>query len=253
MLGRSQRGHAAEIVASVLVDRVVGVYFLFAFLTVAILTNRFEQTPDQTIGVVCQAVFAITAAGALGIAAVLLPGAFGERVVRTAGRLPRVGRLLARVISDVRLYRRRLRTLALCSGLTLIIHGLSAVGYYLIGAGLGGAIPPLSAHLLIVPLGILAAIIPIPIGPPEFVVEYLYARWPAGAAAAGHGLVVALLARFGGLIGSVVGLVFSLAVFRAGPATSETAPATKPHVAIEPDMQLRSSPVTERPSPLLTD
>jgi hypothetical protein len=208
MLAREHPEHRVKVVASVVVDRVVGLYVLFLFATGALLLTGLGSLPSTELRLISRAVFLATALGGLGIAAVLLPDVTGGRAARALGRIPRLGPPLENLLGAIRLYRHRLGTLAVAAVMTLGVHALSAVGCYLIARGLPGEVPSLAAHFVIIPLSVAGSVLPLPMGPFEFVLDFLYAHLPqAAAVAAGQGLIVALAYRLINILIAAAGVL----------------------------------------------
>ena len=89
MLARAHRQKQPEVVASVIVDRVIGLYVLFAFASVGILLTGFATTPDKNLRIVCRAVFVLTGVGTAGIASLWLPETIVGPIIRMIARIPR--------------------------------------------------------------------------------------------------------------------------------------------------------------------
>jgi hypothetical protein len=66
MLGHEHPQHRAKALASVLVDRVVGLYILFVVASVAILLTGFWRIPESNIHWIRKLTFALTIGGAVG-------------------------------------------------------------------------------------------------------------------------------------------------------------------------------------------
>ena len=209
MLARAHRQRQPEVVASVIVDRVIGLYVLFAVATAGILLTGFATTPDKNLRIVCQAVFLVTSLGTLGIAAVWLPDRVVRPVIAAIARLPRVGSSLKGLLEAIRLYRHKQRALLACCCLTVGVHSCSAVGCWLIAHGLPGETLAPSHHFVIIPLSIAGGVLPLPMGPFEFIIEFLYTHVAAGVTILkGQGLVVALTYRLMGIFNAAAGSLF---------------------------------------------
>ncbi len=201
VLARRHADHVPRVLASVLVDRVVGVYLLFVLVACVIPLTDFGQLPGREITLLQNGVLAGTLLGGVVIAAMMVPHLTGSRGLRALGRLPRVGPLLEHVVQSVRMYRHRPGTLLLAAAATLATHVLSALTCFLIARGLAGAVLPLADQLVVVPMSIVAGILPLPLGPFEFVLEFLYTELPWSVALPkGQGLVVALVYRMLGIV-----------------------------------------------------
>jgi hypothetical protein len=202
MLDRQHPQNRAKALASVLADRVIGLYILFVMASVAILATRFWQgNPPEIeteIKTICIVAIAITAASTVGLGVVLGPEPLVRGMIQTVAQIPRLGPPLESLIHAVRMYKRKPGVLLVSSLLTVPVHGLNAVGFWLIGCalfGLGNLSLP--AHFVVVPLSMATQVIPVPMGPAEASMVYLYPTVAFGAAVitGGQGLLVTLAYR----------------------------------------------------------
>ena len=209
MLDHEHPNNRAKALASVLVDRVIGLYILFIVASVAILLTGFWRIEVAEIKNICWATFAITVGGGFGLAFVMGPEAWVGRAIRTVGRIPHAGPPLESLIRAVRMFNRRPRVLILASIMTVGVHGFFAVGCYLIACGLPGNHLSFAQHFVVMPLGAAMQVIPIPIGPTEAALDYFYANVPVAgpSIAKGQGLVISLVYRL------ITVLIASLGVF----------------------------------------
>ena len=78
--------------------------------------------------------------------------------------------------------------------MSVAVHSLFATGVFLIAAGLFGDVLSLGTHFVVCPLRATTGAVPLPMGPFEFVLEFLYTNvsQPGVVIAAGQGLIVAL-------------------------------------------------------------
>jgi uncharacterized protein (TIRG00374 family) len=197
MLAHEHRQYRAKAVASVLFDRVIGLYLLFIVATAAILFTGLWRINEVKIVWICYATFIITGAGAVGIALLYVPGVLDGPLSRALGRLPRVGRLITSLIDAVGLYRYKPRVLIVSSLMCIGVQCLFAVGVYLIARGLPGDVLSLGTHFVVWPLSAAVGVLPLPFGPTEGVLDYLYMNVPQAGVSIpqGQGLVVALCYR----------------------------------------------------------
>ncbi|MGD0654131.1 MAG: lysylphosphatidylglycerol synthase transmembrane domain-containing protein [Thermoguttaceae bacterium] len=198
MLAHEHHQYRAKAVASVLFDRVIGLYLLFIVATAAILFTGLWRINEAKIVWICYATFIITGAGAVGIALLYVPGVLDGPLSRALGRLPRVGRLITSLIDAVGLYRYQPRVLIVSSIMCIGVQCLFAVGIYLIARGLPGDVLSLGVHFVVWPLSSAVGVLPLPFGPTEGVLDYLYMNVPHQAGVSipqGQGLVVVLCYR----------------------------------------------------------
>ena len=217
MLARERRGHRAKAVASVAVDRMIGLYMLFVVASVAILLTGFDDMPVAKIQMICKATFLIAAVGTAGLVILLIPTLTEGRMARALGRLPRVGRLIDSLIEPLRMYRRKIHVLLGACFFSVGVHSLFAVGIYLIARGLPGQVLSLAKHFVMSPLSAATGVLPLPMGPFEAVLEFLYRHVSAVEGvviAPGQGLVVALGYRIITVLIAMVGFCYYLSARR---------------------------------------
>jgi uncharacterized membrane protein YbhN (UPF0104 family) len=121
---------------------------------------------------------------------------------------------VGKLIGAVRIYRRRLGVLFWTTAMSLGVHLLGAAGIYLTARGLGGNVPSLGYHFVVVPLGMIVGVLPLPmsgLGAFEAVIEFFYMHVPnAVAVSKGQGLVVAFGYRVITILIAVIGLFYWL-------------------------------------------
>jgi uncharacterized protein (TIRG00374 family) len=214
-IAREQPGRRAEAVATVVLDRVIGLYMLFVIATVAILATGQLRSPVAEIQFISRATLVCTGLGFVGICVLLVPGVTQGTFSAFLERMPRLGPLFGRLLGAIRMYRCRLKMLALSALLSVAVHGLSSTGIYLAACGLPGEVPPLADHFVIVPLAFVTGVLPLPgngLGALEFVFDFLYERIPMGlTVATGRGFVVALAYRAITILIALVGVGYYLA------------------------------------------
>ena len=214
MLAWQHREHRARAVASVVVDRIIGLYVLFVVASVAILLTGFWKLEDDQglIFVTCTATFVLTVVGAVGIGVLLVPGVTDGKATRALSRLPRVGHAIGSLIEAVRMYRRQPHVLAASAVMSLGVHSLFATGVYFIARGLPGDVLSLGTHFVINPLSASTGAIPLAFGPFELLLEFFYTNVPEKGVVIqeGQGLVVALGYRLICILIAMVGACYYL-------------------------------------------
>ncbi len=208
-LAREQTGRRAEAVATVVVDRMIGLYALLLLTSGVILTTGI---PDQNpqVQTVCRLTLILTAVGAVGIGMVLIPGFTNGAVSEMLTGLPKVGPTIGQLITAVRIYRRRWMVIVLTLVMGLGTHCLFAVALYLTARGMFASAPTLREHLILVPLSMLAGALPIApagFGAFEWVLDQLYRIVPAGTHYV-SGVLVALAYRLMTILVAAIGVVF---------------------------------------------
>jgi glycosyltransferase 2 family protein len=213
MLDHQLPHHRAKALASVLADRVIGLYILFVLASLAILWTRYWETPIPYVPAICNFTFLVTILSTVGLAMVMIPGTTKGKVTHILGRIPRVGKLLEDMINAVRMYSHNPRVLILSVVMTFGVHSLFAIGCYLIACGLFDANfsnLSLSRHFAVMPLSAALQVIPVPIGPTEAALNYLYpsVRIAGPIITKGHGLLVALAYRLITLLIAALGIFY---------------------------------------------
>jgi hypothetical protein len=216
MLGHEQPKHRAKAVATVVVDRVIGLYLLFVVATAAILITGFWEIPIPRITIFkatlsfCQLTFLVTAVSTVGLAVVMGPTMIVGWAIRAFGRIPRVGRHVESLIHAVRMYNHKPTVLILSSLMTVGVHCSLSIGCYLIAVGLPGNHLSLADHFVVIPLSSAMTVVPLPMGPFEWVLDYFYMKVPVVGPQipAGQGLVVALVYRLFTLLIATLGIFY---------------------------------------------
>lgn len=227
MLAHRQPRHRARAVASVLADRVIGLYLLFVVASVGILFSGLWRVADADVRWICKLTFLLTIAGAVVLAIMLAFRLDEEPLQRLCKKIPRLGQPLESLIRAIWLYRGRPVVLMLSSVMSVGVHALFACGCYFIACGLPGNHLSLVQHFVVMPLSSAAGVLPLPMGPFEFVLEYLYTHVPVPGPpiAVGQGLVVALAYRL------VTVLIAGLGVFYYFGARREYSQAVQAETA----------------------
>ncbi|MGW8256213.1 MAG: lysylphosphatidylglycerol synthase transmembrane domain-containing protein [Thermoguttaceae bacterium] len=210
MLAHEQRDYRAKAVASVLFDRVLGLYLLFVVGTAAILLTGFWRTEVLELHNICIATFIATGLGALAIAMMLAPGKIVERLTRSLGKIPKIGPIIESLVTAVRMYRHKPLVVAIAMLMSAGVHCFLSVGIYFIARGLPGDVFSLSTYFIFWSLSTVTAVIPLPMGPFEFVLEFLYTHIPqAGVTIVkGQGLLIALVFRLINLVVAAMGIYY---------------------------------------------
>ncbi len=214
LLAREQKAHRPEAVATVVVDRLIGLYTLFLVASIAVLATGFWQSPSREIRLVSWATIAVAAVGTIGVMAILSPQTVLRPLRRWFVKLPYVGPVAVRLIDAVDQYRRRLPTLFGAIAISFAVHSCFTVGVFLVAVGLYSAVPSLGMHFVACPLSASAQVLPLPMGPSEFVLDRLYLYLPVVGGPATHpgqGLVIMLAYRIITLLIAGVGICFYFA------------------------------------------
>lgn len=211
MTAREHSDQRTRAVASVIVDRIIGLYVVFVVLTAAIFLLGFWNHADADIRWASRIAVAVAGVATAGIVVWFNAGAGTGRVAQSLTRLPRVGDLAKNLIDASRMYHRRPAVLLLSGIVSVGVHCLFALGIYLIALGLPGGTPRLPEHFVIVPMSTVASMIPLPAGPQEGAIQFLYGQL---ADAGTKGLVVGLAYRIITILIALVGVCYYIGARR---------------------------------------
>ena len=208
-VAREQSQRRAAAVATILVDRVCGLYGLLVVTSIALMVSNVSSISYQ-VATIAKGVYVLTAAGGVVIALMLTPPLANSRMAHMLTEVPKLGRLFARLLSAVRLYQRHWPTLIVVGILSLTIHALLALGVFFTARGIYGQTPPLADHFVISPIASVAGALPITpggLGSFELALSYMYDLL-SPPDAQGRGILIALLVRLAIILVAGIGVVF---------------------------------------------
>jgi glycosyltransferase 2 family protein len=215
ILAHEQPNYRAKALASVMADRVIGLYILFVVVTAAILLTGFANIDNKDIHRICLGTYIITAVSTLGLLAVMGPDISHGKILDAIRRFPKVGHHLANLIEAIRLYNTKPMVMLVSCIMSVGVHCLIALSCYCIACGLPGNRLSLANHFVVIPMSNATGVIPLPFGPFEAVLDMLYQCVPTANGqpiAAGQGLVVAFAYR---LVTAMI-LLFGLPYYFGG-------------------------------------
>lgn len=243
ILAKRQQSRRTVAVATVLLDRILGLLALFAVGALATLFHPpLPNFPELTL--TSWLLWGGTIAGVIGFTMMLAPVITHHPLVRTLERLPLVGRPFGELLHGVELYQSQTGLLGAALGLSLAGHIGLIGGFYLCGLAMQPQIPSLLTHYYFMPIAeLFSVLIPTPggIGALEGAIQRFYVALmsntlPAAQAAAA-GFVAAMAFRAVQLLVAGIGAVYYLisrdeisaaiaAAEEPQAEATETAPAT---------------------------
>jgi uncharacterized protein (TIRG00374 family) len=174
MLAREKPGNRAKALASVVVDRIVGLYVLFLVAAAGVFITGFWNYADEKVHGICWAVLIVTLVSTVGIVLILLPGFLEGPLMRGLTRIPKVGAAIDSLLDAIRIYRSKRLVLLLTSLMTIPVHSLLAISLFLLAMGLGFNNFPGRDYLAIYPISGILSTIPLPAGPAETGIVFFY-------------------------------------------------------------------------------
>jgi hypothetical protein len=196
-IAREQPRRRIEAFATVMVDRVFGLYSLMLLATVAILASGLPWTSGSaTVVVLCQVVCWSTGLATVSLPLIVAIGnhrAIGMTVWKWSDRFPKVAAAVWPLARALTVYRRDHKVLWISVCVGIVSQSLLAVSIWAIAAALVSDAPSFAEHLVIVPVALLTTMLPLPgygLGALELAIEFLYRH--IGQAPVGSGLLVAV-------------------------------------------------------------
>ncbi len=223
MIAGQQNSRRTVAAATVLLDRILGLWGLFMVGSAAAL---FQPSLVQhgTLRIAVVVLWCGSLAGLLGLGAVLHPAVPRSRWLNRLVHMPYVGKAIGDLINGILLYQTKRRVLLVAVGISLVGHfGMLSCFYFCAQAlRLGEAAPDYWAHLLLIPGAELAGVIvPVPggVGALEGAVQFCYGLFNeavgspvAKEVALAAGLFAAITYRCISLIVAAVGAGYYLTV-----------------------------------------
>lgn len=205
MLAKGNPGKRPEAVSTIFMDRLIGLYALFVVTSLAALTLDLEGA-KPAIRTMTYFVHGITLAGLVGLPILLLPGISKGGLSEFMEGLPKVGPLMKRAFAAIRMYRSRPKYLVIIAILSLCVHSIFSLAAYFLASGLFENHPTLLEMMVITPLAMVFAAIPLSpggMGTLELAFTELYISVPGNEMSKASAITVAL-----GFRALTIGLAF---------------------------------------------
>jgi glycosyltransferase 2 family protein len=224
LMAREQKSRRTVAVATILLDRILG---LLGLLMVGALAAVFVAEEIQYRDRIITVLWGGTLAGLLGLLVMLHPATPRARWLQWLTGLPKAGPLIGDAASSIALYQTHRTVVVMTVLLSVVGHfGMISSFYFCACAVVGsGTAPDYVTHLLLIPLAeIIGVIVPVPggIGALEGAVQESY---KLAGADPGIGLLVAGAYRVTTILIAAVGSVYYLSArrqIRALMAEAET-------------------------------
>ena len=198
-----------QAVASVFIDRFIGLLVMFICGSLLICYTGFYARPEVIAQTLTHCVFAFTAAGLLGTGIVFLPFFAKGHCERLIEKIPLCGTLGSKLVQALLLYRNHKRCLLISSLITILVHLSFGVSLYWAAIALFPSVPNLVDHIMLHNVTNLTSMIPLAAGPYELVLEQLYRLEGMNA---GMGFIVSLMFRLITIFVAAAGMIYYVAV-----------------------------------------
>jgi uncharacterized membrane protein YbhN (UPF0104 family) len=204
-----------EAIATVIIDRVIGLYALLVVAGAAALMLDFDalsfRSPDdkeRTI-VLCRIAQYVGIGSTVVFGLMLIPGATNlalwDRLEHVAG----IGPVLKKLVGAMRTYRRASGRLLLAVTMSFAVHTFYVAMVYLVGRGLCSPQPALGAHFVFTPISMIAGALPI--GTLEATLSVLYYVFSPAGVPDSQGVLIAVTYRLLQMLVAAIGVVYYLA------------------------------------------
>jgi uncharacterized membrane protein YbhN (UPF0104 family) len=179
LLARDQTSRRAVAVATVLLDRILGLLALFMVGACAtLLPNDMPHNPKLEVATAL--LWGGTVAGLAGLAFMLLPATTRWRWVNRLPNLPFVGRIVGELLHGVKLYQSKPKIVLAALGLSLVGHAGLITGFYFCALWMQQRwVPDLIAHFYFMPNAeLFGVLIPTPggMGALEEAISWFYVQ-----------------------------------------------------------------------------
>jgi uncharacterized protein (TIRG00374 family) len=193
--------------ASVFVDRVVGLLAMFVCATIFICATGFVFREEILAKSVWNIVFLFTIFGVLGCAFMFLPIFTSVDIERWTLSIPIFGEYIIKLVYPLLIYRNNLRSVMVCFLISLPVHLSFGLSLWFLASGIFTSInvPSLPEHIMLYSAVNITSMIPLAAGPFEFVLEQIY---PLFGVRIGVGMVVAIAFRIVAILVAAIGIIF---------------------------------------------
>lgn len=197
LLAKEQPGRRTTAVATVLLDRILGMLALFLIGACAAGPQWSEIRDRPELKAVVGLLVIGSAAGLVGLALMLIPAVTRSRAWQLLARLPVVGHMVTELVEGVRLYQSKPRVLFLALGISLVGHFGTISSFYFSAKAISGEsfVPGYAQHLFFIPAAELAGIVPLTPGGVGLLEEAVNALYKLNGAADGTGVMTCLAYR----------------------------------------------------------
>ncbi len=204
-----------EAIASVIIDRVIGLYALLVVAGGAAFLQDFDSLPfrsnldrDRTI-LLCRVAQYLGVGSTIAFGLMLIPGATTLQLWDRLEQVPGVGPVLKKLVAAMRTYRQSSGRLLIAVVMSFAVHSLYVSMVFLAGRGLCSPQPALARHFVFVPISMVAGALPI--GAFEATLDVLYYVFSPKGVPNSQGLLIALTYRVLQISVATIGVFYYLA------------------------------------------
>ncbi len=160
-IAHEQPGRRTEAVASVFIDRFVGLVAMFVVASVALAFADRTLARSPLLSSLQAFIWSVAGGGIVVILLLTSHLISGIRTQHLARRMPAVGDTLGRLVAGLNRFSSRRRYLVAAFGLALMTHGLLVSSFWCVSRGLPINGPTFQQNATIVPLALVAGALPL--------------------------------------------------------------------------------------------
>jgi len=217
-IAREQPGRRTEAVATVVVDRIIGLYSMLLVASIAFLSFDWssvtvsDQEPLKKLHYVCSATAIVAGIFTVCILIVLLPGFTTSSWWEMVTRIPFVGGTIERLLRAVQTYRCTPSVLVTALLMSLSVHALFCIAVYFMARGLPGETPNLGTFFVVIPVVNATQAVPLPggLGAFEYALDVTYRCVAPVGVPPRQGFLIALAVRLAMLLTALTGMGYWL-------------------------------------------
>lgn len=197
LLAKEQHSRRTTAVATVLLDRILGMLALFLIGAFAALPQWDEIRQRTELKAIVGLLVIGSAAGLIGLTLMLIPAVTRSKAWLWLARLPVVGHMVAELVEGVRLYQSQRRVLFVALGISVIGHFGTISSFYFSAKAISGEsfVPGYAQHLFFIPAAELAGIVPLTPGGVGLLEEAVNSLYQLNGAVDGTGVMTCLAYR----------------------------------------------------------
>lgn len=199
--------------ASVIIDRVLGLYAMFVLGLAIVFGTGFYASPSPTAKIATQGLVALTIATTVFLSFVVTSASEKNLRVRIASKIPFIGGIMKKLTSATLIYREHRKVLLLSFAATFLVHSFFAISLFFFARALFGSVPSLIDHFILYCVGNVGSIIPLSAGPFEYFLDELYPLFTIVGRESfekGHGMTIGIAYRLATVFVALVGVVYYL-------------------------------------------
>lgn len=213
LLARKNKVPADRATASVVVDRVFGLYAMFVLGLIVLFGTGFYANPSPTARLATHGLVILAILTTIFLSVVVAPASKNHWRERLAAKIPFIGGVMRKVTAAMLVYRNKKKILFLSFLATFFVHSFFAVSLFFFAKALFGPAPSLIDHFILYCVGNVGSIIPLSAGPFEYFLDELYPLFDIVGRTAfekGHGMAIGVAYRLATVIVALVGVAYYL-------------------------------------------